>query len=153
MSSTWFGKQIEVKISNFFFHDILYTIRFVKMRRIQRYHFHYVNRVGRWPQQQNTAFFKFGTIWMMLLLCNSSVILKDIKFWIQWYWFHVNPSRTDGGINILPVFCNIKTMESLTIKPLKQWLARVSRWWASKMMHEVMVQGLRTSNTCLRFPL
>jgi hypothetical protein len=23
----------------------------------------------------------------------------------------VNPSRTDGGINILPVFCNIKTGE------------------------------------------
>jgi hypothetical protein len=23
----------------------------------------------------------------------------------------VNPSRTDGGMNILPVFCNIKTGE------------------------------------------
>ena len=53
---TWFGKRMDVKVSNIFSYDILYTVRFVWMRRIQRYHFHYVNRVGKWPPQQNTAF-------------------------------------------------------------------------------------------------
>ena len=54
---TWFGKRMDVIISNIFLHDILYTVRFVKMRRIQWYHFHYVNRAGKRPPQQNTAFF------------------------------------------------------------------------------------------------
>ena len=53
---TWFGKRVDVIISNIFFHDILYTVRFVWMRRIQWYHFHYVKRVGKRPPQQNTAF-------------------------------------------------------------------------------------------------
>jgi len=30
------------------------------------------------------------------------------------YQFHVNPSRTDGGMNILPVFCNIKKGQTFT---------------------------------------
>ena len=46
-------------------HDILYIIKFIKMRRIQQYHFHYVNCMGKWPQQQNTVFISFGTMSMM----------------------------------------------------------------------------------------
>ena len=52
---TWFGKKVNVKISNIFFHDILYTVRFVKIRRIQWYHFHYVRRVGKRPPRENTV--------------------------------------------------------------------------------------------------
>jgi len=52
--------------------------------------------------------FWFGTMLIMLWLYNCSVLLKHMKFWIEWYQFPVNPSRTDGGMNILPVFCNIK---------------------------------------------
>jgi hypothetical protein len=94
-----------------FFDDVLYTVRFIKMRRIQRYYFCYVNHVGRLPPEQNTVFFRFGSMLMMLCLCNRCVPLKDMEFWIQWYQFHVNPSRTDGGMNILFVFCNIKKDE------------------------------------------
>ena len=101
---TWFGKRVDVKISNIFFHDVLYTIRSIKMRRIQRYYFCYGNHVGKRPSEQNTAFFRFGSMLMMLWLCNRSIFSKYIKFWIQWYQFHVNQSRTDGGMNILPVF-------------------------------------------------
>ena len=46
---TWSAKRLDAKISKFFSGDILYTIRFIKMRRIQWYHFHYVNHMGRWP--------------------------------------------------------------------------------------------------------
>jgi len=122
---TWFGKRVDVRISNILFHDILYTVGFVKMRRIQRYYFYYVNRVGKRPAEQNTVFFRFGTMLMMLWLCNRSFHLKDMKFWIQWYWFHVNPSRTDGGMNILPVFCNIKTGE-MFISP---WILLRKIWF------------------------
>jgi len=52
---TWFGQKVNVKISNIFFHDILYTVRFVKIRRIQWYHFHYVSRLGKWPPRKNTV--------------------------------------------------------------------------------------------------
>jgi hypothetical protein len=45
---TWYGKWVDVRISNIFFHDILYTIGFVKMRRIWWYHFHYVNHIRKW---------------------------------------------------------------------------------------------------------
>jgi len=51
---TWFGKKQNVKISNILFHDILYTVRFVKMRRIQWYHLYYVKRVGKRPPRENT---------------------------------------------------------------------------------------------------
>jgi len=43
------------KFQTFFSHDILYTVRFVKMRKIQWYHFHYVIRVGRQPPRENTV--------------------------------------------------------------------------------------------------
>jgi len=52
---TWFGKRVNVKVSNIFSHDILYTVGFVKMRRIQWYHFYYVKRVGRRPPRENTV--------------------------------------------------------------------------------------------------
>ena len=104
---TWSSKMSQSIFSTSLLHDILYTVGFVKMRRIQRYHFNYVNRVGKQPPQQNPVFFRVGTMLMRLWLFNRSVPLKKIKFWIQWYQFHVNPSRTDGGMNILPVFLNI----------------------------------------------
>ena len=65
---TWFGKRVDVRISNILFHDILYTVGFVKMRRIQRYYFYYVNRAGKRPAEQNTVFVRFGT---MLMTCGS----------------------------------------------------------------------------------
>ena len=52
---TRFGKKINVKFSNILFHNILYTVRFVKFRRTQWYHFHYVRRVGRRPPRENTV--------------------------------------------------------------------------------------------------
>ena len=53
---TWFDKKQHFVASNVFFHDILYTIRFVWMRRIQPSHFHYIIRVGRQSLQANTIF-------------------------------------------------------------------------------------------------
>ncbi len=53
---TWFGEKGNFMTSNVFFHDILYTVRFVWMRRIQWYYFHYIIHVGRQSPQANTAF-------------------------------------------------------------------------------------------------
>jgi len=50
---TWFDQKVNVKISNIFFHNILYTVRFVKIRRIQWYHFYYVDCIGKWPPREN----------------------------------------------------------------------------------------------------
>jgi hypothetical protein len=38
-----------------------------------------------------------------------------LQFLIQWYQFHVNLSRTDGGMDILPVLCNIKKLRDIHI--------------------------------------
>jgi len=35
MPGTWFGQKVNVESSNISFHNILYTVRFVKIRRIQ----------------------------------------------------------------------------------------------------------------------
>jgi len=74
---TWSAKRLDAGISKLFLHDILYTIRFVKMRRIQRYHFHYVKCVGRRPPQENTvlAFWHY---------------INDVIFWksmhtVKWF--------------------------------------------------------------------
>ena len=122
---TWSSKMLKCIFSTSLFRDILYTVRFVKMKGIQRYHFNYVNRVGKRPPQQNTVFFRFGTMLMMLWLCNRRFHLNNLKFWIQWYRFHVNLSRTDRGMNILPVFCNIKTGE-MFISP---WILFQKIWF------------------------
>ena len=53
---TWFDEKRHLIASSVSFYDILYTVRFVKMRGIQRYHFCYVIHAGKWPPQQNTAF-------------------------------------------------------------------------------------------------
>ena len=53
---TWFDEKRYFIASNVFLYDILYTVRFVWMRRIQPSHFHYVIRVGRQSPQANTAF-------------------------------------------------------------------------------------------------
>ncbi len=53
---TWFDEKGDLITWNGSFHEKLYTVRFVWMRRIQRYHFHYVIRVGRQSPQANTAF-------------------------------------------------------------------------------------------------
>ena len=77
---TWSSKMSQLIFSTSLLHDILlYTIGFVKMRRIQPYHFHYVNRVGKQPPQQNPVFFPVGTMLMRLWLFNRSVPLKKIK--------------------------------------------------------------------------
>jgi len=55
--------------SNIFFHDILYTVRFVKMRRVQQYYFHYLNCAGKQLVQQNTTFFFFVFVFFDLALC------------------------------------------------------------------------------------
>ena len=84
MPGTWFGKRADVKISNIFFHNILYTVRFIKIRRIQWYHFHYISHVGK-RLQGKILFWNFGTILMMLYLPSHSVQLNSLKFWFQWY--------------------------------------------------------------------
>jgi len=53
---TWFDEKQHFIASNLSFHDILYTVRFVWMRRIQPCHFHYVIRMGRQSLQENTVF-------------------------------------------------------------------------------------------------
>ncbi len=53
---TWFDEKRYFIASNVFLYDILYTVRFVWMRRMQPSHFHYVIRVGRQSPQANTAF-------------------------------------------------------------------------------------------------
>ena len=78
----WSLKILECIFSTSLFHDILYTVRFVKMRVIQQYYFNYVNSVGKRPLQQNTVFFWFGTMLMMLWLCNHRFYFKEMKLWI-----------------------------------------------------------------------
>ena len=67
---TWFDEKWHFIASNVFFHDILYTVRFVWMRRIQPSHFYYIICVGRQSLQANTIFFDF-TLWSW---CRSYVI-------------------------------------------------------------------------------
>ena len=53
---TWFDEKWHFIASNVFFHDILYTIRFVWMRIIQLFYFHYIIYVGKQFLQANTIF-------------------------------------------------------------------------------------------------
>jgi len=46
---------------------------------------------------------------MMSYLAGRSVQFNSLKFWFQWYQFHVNPRKTRREMNILHVFLNIKT--------------------------------------------
>jgi len=52
---TWYGKRLDVKFSNIFFHNILYMVKFVKMRRIQWYYFHSVKHMKKWPLRKDTV--------------------------------------------------------------------------------------------------
>jgi len=55
---------------------------------------------------------------MMSYLPSRSVQLNSLKFWFEWYQFHVNPSKTHGEMNILYFFKNIKTAALFLI----QWV-------------------------------
>ena len=50
--------------------------------------------------------------------------VNSLKFWFQWYQFHVNLSKTRREMNILHVFLNIKTAELF----LTQWVLLLKIW-------------------------
>ena len=111
---TWFGKRMDVEISNIFLNDMLYTVGFVKMRRIQRYHFYYMKRVGKRTPQQNTVFLSWHYV--------NDAVLMELQYSLKRYQI-LNP--------MVPVSCeseqNWWMNEYFTcfLKYKKRWSAHI----------------------------
>ena len=123
---TWFGKWVDVIISNIFFMTYYIPLDSYKWGESNGTIF---IMWGAWDSDLRSKIlhFWFGSMLMMPCLCNRSVWWKDMKFWIQQYQNHVNPSKTDGGMNILHLFLNIKKGK-IFISP-SVLLTKIGSWY------------------------